>query len=235
MISSTDFNRLRISKAIGIPPMPPPMITISAMLFTLRYLVRNLGQNAQGEVDLAQHHVDSCFCFGAGWIGYNRLMSTEISRLRSQLSDALLHRRQKVCTAESCTGGLIAKTFTDLAGSSDWFDRGFVTYSNAAKHEMLGVSASLIEDYGAVSEPVANAMASGALRRSEADYAIAVTGVAGPGGGSEEKPVGTVWIAVASADHLEAQCHQFDGDRAAVREATLVAGLEMLIERVSHS
>lgn len=162
-------------------------------------------------------------------------MSTEISRLRSQLSDALLQRRQKVCTAESCTGGLIAKTFTDLAGSSDWFDRGFVTYSNAAKHEMLGVPASLIEDYGAVSEPVANAMASGALRRSEADYAIAVTGVAGPGGGSEEKPVGTVWIAVASADHLEAQCHRFDGDRAAVREATLVAGLEMLIERVSHS
>ena len=162
-------------------------------------------------------------------------MSTDISWLRSQLSDALLQRRQKVCTSESCTGGLIAKTFTDLAGSSDWFDRGFVTYSNAAKHEMLGVPTSLIEDYGAVSEPVANAMASGALRRSEADYAVAVTGVAGPGGGSAEKPVGTVWIAVASADQLSAQCHRFDGDRAAVREATLVAALAMLIERVSNT
>jgi PncC family amidohydrolase len=106
---------------------------------------------------------------------------------------------QRVCTAESCTGGLIAKTFTDLAGSSDWFERGFVTYSNEAKSEMLAVPASIIEDYGAVSEPVATAMASGALRHSRADYAIAVTGVAGPGGGSEEKPVGTVWIPAAAA------------------------------------
>ena len=104
------------------------------------------------------------------------------------------------CTAESCTGGLIAKTFTDLAGSSDWFDRGFVTYSNAAKSDMLAVPASIIDDYGAVSEPVAVAMAGGALRHSQADYAVAVTGVAGPGGGSDDKPVGTVWIAVASAD-----------------------------------
>jgi nicotinamide-nucleotide amidase len=156
-------------------------------------------------------------------------MNSDIQLLVNQLSMALLHKRQKVCTAESCTGGLIAKTFTDLAGSSDWFDRGFVTYSNAAKHEMLGVPASLIEDYGAVSEAVANAMASGALRHSEADYAVAVTGVAGPGGGSEEKPVGTVWIAVASADQLQAQCHHFDGDRAAVREATLLAVLEALL------
>ena len=159
-------------------------------------------------------------------------MNSDIKQLVNQLSMALLRKRQKVCTAESCTGGLIAKTFTDLAGSSDWFDRGFVTYSNAAKHEMLDVPASLIEDYGAVSEPVANAMATGALRHSEADFAIAVTGVAGPGGGSAEKPVGTVWIAVASAELLQAQCHQFDGDRAAVREATLVAGLKELIARV---
>lgn len=159
-------------------------------------------------------------------------MNDDPEDLTQRLARQLLAKQQCVCTAESCTGGLIAKTFTDLAGSSDWFERGFVTYSNAAKSEMLGVPASLIEDYGAVSEAVANAMAIGALRHSAADFAIAVTGVAGPGGGSAEKPVGIVWIALASADHLEAQCHQFDGDRAAVREATLVAGLEKLIERV---
>jgi nicotinamide-nucleotide amidase len=157
-------------------------------------------------------------------------MQSDIQQRVKQLSAALLRKQRKICTAESCTGGLIAKTFTDLAGSSDWFDRGFVTYSNAAKSEMLGVPASLIEDYGAVSEPVANAMASGALRHSEADYAIAVTGVAGPGGGSEEKPVGTVWIAVACAHQAQARCYHFDGDRTAVREATLLVGLETLCE-----
>jgi len=156
-------------------------------------------------------------------------MNDESDALTQRLATRLLARRQSACTAESCTGGLIAKTFTDLAGSSDWFERGFVTYSNAAKSEMLGVPPSVIEDYGAVSEAVANAMASGALRHSAADYAVAVTGVAGPGGGSAEKPVGTVWIAVASADQLQAQCHHFDGDRAAVREATLLASLEALL------
>jgi nicotinamide-nucleotide amidase len=156
-------------------------------------------------------------------------MSKDSHILVPQLAQGLLQRGQRVCTAESCTGGLIAKSFTDLAGSSDWFDRGYVTYSNAAKSEMLGVPAALIEDYGAVSEAVANAMASAALRQSEADYAVAVTGVAGPGGGSEEKPVGTVWIAVASRDQLLARCHRFDGDRSAVREATLVSAIEALI------
>jgi len=159
-------------------------------------------------------------------------MKNDIDHRVKRLAESLVRRGQRVCTAESCTGGLIAKTFTDLAGSSDWFDRGFVTYSNAAKHEMLAVPVSLIDDYGAVSEPVANAMATGALRHSQADYAIAVTGVAGPAGGSADKPVGTVWIAVASADQLQAQCHLFDGNRRAVRAATLVAGLELLSELV---
>ena len=151
--------------------------------------------------------------------------------MTEQLAARLTAAGRRVCTAESCTGGLIAKTFTDLAGSSDWFDRGFVTYSNAAKTEMLGVPASVIEDYGAVSEPVAVAMASGALQHSEADYAVAVTGVAGPGGGSAEKPVGTVWIALAADGYLEANCHHFDGDRAAVREATLLTAIQALLER----
>ena len=149
------------------------------------------------------------------------------------VAERLLKHRQKVCTAESCTGGLIAKTFTDLAGSSDWFERGFVTYSNAAKNEMLAVPVSLIEDYGAVSEAVATAMASGALRHSEADYSIAVTGIAGPGGGSDDKPVGTVWIAVASTGQMVAKRYQFDGDRQAVRAATLHSALELLLDLVS--
>jgi len=147
--------------------------------------------------------------------------------------DRLLKHRQKVCTAESCTGGLIAKTFTDLAGSSEWFERGFVTYSDAAKTDMLAVPASLIEDYGAVSEAVATAMASGALRHSQADYSIAVTGVAGPGGGSEDKPVGTVWIALASAEQMVARRYQFDGDRQAVRAATMQTALDLLLDLVS--
>jgi len=148
-------------------------------------------------------------------------MVSASAKLVEQLAAALLRNGKRICTAESCTGGLIAKTFTDLAGSSDWFERGFVTYSNEAKSEMLGVPASIIADYGAVSEPVAVAMASGALRHSHADLSIAVTGVAGPSGGSDEKPVGTVWIAVATAEQQCATRYLFDGDRRAVREATL--------------
>jgi len=163
---------------------------------------------------------------------YNAGMSEDKVAQVQQLAKQLMLRQQKVCTAESCTGGLIAKTFTDLAGSSDWFERGFVTYSNAAKNEMLGVPASIIEDYGAVSEPVATAMACGALDRSHADFAVAVTGVAGPDGGSDDKPVGTVWIAVASADELIANRFHFSGDREAIREATLVAVLAALIDLV---
>ena len=159
-------------------------------------------------------------------------MPTNAEQLVQKLSTVLLDAGRSVCTAESCTGGLIAKTFTDLAGSSDWFERGFVTYSNAAKSEMLAVPPTVIEDYGAVSEPVAAAMASGALRHSQADYAIAVTGVAGPGGGSAEKPVGSVWIAVASEEQSITRLFQFDGDRAAVRDATLITALEMLLELI---
>jgi len=157
----------------------------------------------------------------ADGIGYTARMSDDPGGLVEEFSSALLRHGRKVCTAESCTGGLIAKTFTDLAGSSDWFERGFVTYSNEAKREMLAVPASLIADYGAVSEPVAVAMANGALGHSHADYAIAVTGIAGPAGGSAEKPVGTVWIAVASSEQQRARHYRFDGNRQAVREATL--------------
>jgi nicotinamide-nucleotide amidase len=160
-------------------------------------------------------------------------MDSEIDGLVAKISAALCVRGQSVCTAESCTGGLIAKTCTGQAGSSDWFERGFVTYSNAAKSEMLAVPESIIADYGAVSEPVAVAMAIGALRHSRADYAIAVTGVAGPAGGSAEKPVGTVWIAVASGQEQRATRYRFDGDRAAVREATLRQGLADVLRLIT--
>ena len=156
-------------------------------------------------------------------------MNENPTRLVQRLAAQLLQKQQKICTAESCTGGLIAKTFTDLAGSSDWFDRGFVTYSNQAKSDMLAVPASVIDGYGAVSEAVATAMASGALRHSEADIAIAVTGVAGPGGGSEEKPVGTVWIAIASRQQSQAIKCLFAGDRDAVRQATLLRAIEEVL------
>jgi len=146
-----------------------------------------------------------------------------------RIAAQLLQKQQKICTAESCTGGLIAKTFTDLAGSSDWFDRGFVTYSNQSKSDMLAVPASSSGGYGAASEAVATAMASGALRHSEADFAIAVTGVAGPGGGSDEKPVGTVWIAIASRPQSLAIKCLFAGDREAVRQATLLRALKEIL------
>ena len=156
-------------------------------------------------------------------------MPAAAANLTARLAEALTARGRRVATAESCTGGLIAKTLTDLAGSSDWFERGFVTYSNQAKSDMLAVPAALIDDYGAVSEPVALAMAAGALRASGADYTIAVTGIAGPAGGSPDKPVGTVWIAIARDGEQQARLYRFVGDRSAVRDATLIAALEDLL------
>ena len=156
------------------------------------------------------------------------------AELVKQIANSLNEKQKRLCTAESCTGGLIAKLCTDLAGSSDWFDRGFVTYSNQAKHDMLGVSMSLIESYGAVSEPVAVAMAQGALEKSLADFSIAVTGIAGPGGGSDEKPVGTVWIAFAGVGGAErAQGFWYAGDRWAIRAQAVRDALSGLLARAT--
>ena len=151
------------------------------------------------------------------------------------LGDALRARGWRCCTAESCTGGLIAAACTAVAGSSDWFERGYVTYSNTAKHEDLGVEAALIAAHGAVSEPVALAMAEGALRHAGADLAVAVTGIAGPGGAVPGKPVGTVWLALAARDGRASQAWrlQLDGDRSAVREQTVARALEAMRERVA--
>ena len=159
-------------------------------------------------------------------------MSGAVAAQVERLAAALRARGARIATAESCTGGMIAAACTSLAGSSDWFERGFVTYSNEAKVEMLGVPAALIAAHGAVSAEVAAAMAEGALSYSRAAFAVSVTGIAGPGGGSAAKPVGTVWIAVAARDEpAEATLLQASGDRAAIREASLARALELLIGR----
>ena len=152
-----------------------------------------------------------------------------ITELTARLAELMQGRGLMLATAESCTGGMIAAACTDLAGSSAWFERGFVSYSNAAKTQLLGVPADCIASHGAVSEPVARAMAQGALTHSAAQVAVAVTGVAGPGGGSPDKPVGTVWIAWAMADQVRAERMQFSGDRAAVRQATVEHALQGLV------
>ncbi len=146
------------------------------------------------------------------------------------MADLMLKNRQMLATAESCTGGMIASACTDLAGSSAWFERGFVTYSNEAKTQMLGVGAALIAQYGAVSEEVARAMVQGAIAHSRAQVAVAVTGLAGPTGGSAAKPVGTVWFGFATPAGVVTEVLRFGGDRAAVRSATVQHALQRLAD-----
>ena len=162
----------------------------------------------------------------------NLLSNTELSAhtLSGLVADLMLQKGWLLATAESCTGGLISAACTDLAGSSNWFERGFVTYSNAAKTELLGVDAALIAAHGAVSEEVARAMAAGAIARSRAQVAVAVTGVAGPTGGSRAKPVGTVWFGFMLNGQLSSEVQHFDGDRAAVRLATVQHALQRLVQ-----
>ena len=150
--------------------------------------------------------------------------------LAAVVADFLIKNGWSLATAESCTGGMIAVACTDLAGSSSWFERGFVTYSNAAKADMLGVDAALIAQYGAVSEPVARAMAEGAITHSKAQVSVAVTGVAGPGGGSADKPVGTVWFGWSVAGVVTSEHMLFEGDRAAVRAAAARHALGRLVD-----
>ena len=148
------------------------------------------------------------------------------------LAQALREAGLQLATAESCTGGMIAAACTAVAGSSDWFERGFVTYSNAAKTDMLGVDAALIRAHGAVSAEVARAMAEGALAHSRAGLAVAVTGIAGPGGATPGKPVGTVWLGLAQrSGDTTTELLQLSGDRASVREQTVHTALQRLIAR----
>ena len=165
---------------------------------------------------------------------------TQVS-LVTAVAEALLQHGWMLSTAESCTGGLIAGACTDVSGSSEWFERGFVTYSNEAKHDMLGVPAELIDQHGAVSEAVAQAMAIGAMRHSLAQVSLAVTGVAGPTGGTKDKPVGTVWFAWATPSDtgptlgaetawVKSEVKQFAGSRQEVREQTVAHSLRVLHE-----
>jgi len=159
-------------------------------------------------------------------------MKTEIPQLVETVAGRLREREAMLVCAESCTGGWIAKALTDIAGSSVWFDRGFVTYSNQSKQDMLGVTSETLDEHGAVSRETVLEMARGALSNSAAQFSVAVSGIAGPSGGTAEKPVGTVWIAWAGEGFADAICEHFPGDREAVRKATVLAVLQGLSDRL---
>jgi len=153
-----------------------------------------------------------------------------IDVLAAQVGQALKAAGAKLATAESCTGGWVAQSLTSIAGSSDWFERGYVTYSNAAKQEDLGVPARTLEGHGAVSEETARAMATGALKKTGADATVAVTGIAGPGGGSPAKPVGTVCFAWVRGGKIRSETKRFDGDRESVRRQSVIHALQGVLE-----
>ena len=152
-----------------------------------------------------------------------------------ELARLLRERQWMLSTAESCTGGMIAAACTDVPGSSEWFDCGVVSYSYESKTELLGVDPAVLQAHGAVSEVVARAMAFGVVRRSRARAAVAVTGIAGPGGGMPLKPVGTVWFAYMVDGQLSSEMRHFDGDRGAVRRATVQHALQALVERIART
>ena len=157
-------------------------------------------------------------------------MAVTLARLSRRVGLALLERKLSLVTAESCTGGWVAQAVTAVAGSSAWFERGFVTYSNESKREMLGVSALTLRRHGAVSEPTARAMARGALRRSRAGFALAITGVAGPGGGTRNKPVGTVCFAWARGRKMRSETRRFAGGRSRVRRQSVLHALNEVLK-----
>lgn len=153
--------------------------------------------------------------------------------LSKQLGQLLIAHHWSCTVAESCTGGSLAAAITDIPGSSEWFDRGFITYSNASKHEMLGVPEVILKHHGAVSEETVRAMVMGAIKASKAQCGVAISGIAGPSGGSLLKPVGTVWIAWAcGVEPAQATCYLFAGDREAVRKQSVIMALQGLISRL---
>lgn len=157
------------------------------------------------------------------------MTDSELMQLSQKLGMALKQQSATVTTAESCTGGWVAKVLTDIAGSSAWFERGFVTYSNQAKQQLIGVDSATLEAHGAVSEQVVIQMAQGAQKAAAATFAIAVSGIAGPDGGSREKPVGTVWFGFAGPEAQVVARHMcFDGDREAVRRQATAFALKTL-------
>lgn len=160
--------------------------------------------------------------------------SVELFELARNIGTGLLARGEQIALAESCTGGLVAKLLTDVAGSSAWFERGLVTYTNVAKHELLGVPMSVFETAGAVSEVCVRAMAEGVIAHSHAHWAVAITGIAGPAGGSPDKPVGTVWIAwTRRSGATDSLRFHFDGDRESVRTQSAEAAMTGLLDRIA--
>jgi nicotinamide-nucleotide amidase len=153
----------------------------------------------------------------------------ESGLLARQVGEALMAHGMTLVTAESCTGGGVAQAITRISGSSAWFDRGFVTYSNESKEEMLAVSPETLEQHGAVSEQTVREMADGALQYSRAKVALSVSGIAGPTGGTPEKPVGMVWFAWATRDNVQTACHQLSGDRDAIRAKSVQISLQGVI------
>ncbi len=156
-------------------------------------------------------------------------LTITIEKLAIDAGNVLKERGLLLATAESCTGGGLSYWLTSVPGSSEWFERGFVTYSNSAKIDMLGVSSETLEEFGAVSEEVVNEMADGALTYSAADVSIAITGVAGPGGGTPDKPVGTVWLAWSHSVTTLTKQYHFEGDRQSIRQQAIEQALSVLL------
>jgi nicotinamide-nucleotide amidase len=195
--------------------------TVSGGIVSLRVNARF------GSRDLAQQQLDHTISACRAALG-DLIFGEEDQTLASVVAAMLASSRKTVTTAESCTGGLLAKMLTDIPGSSDFFKTGFITYSNQAKHELLGVPMELINEHGAVSEPVVLAMAQAARERGHADFALAISGIAGPSGGSPTKPVGTVCIALSHRDGTSARTFLFPGDREFVRDRSAKMALSML-------
>jgi len=161
------------------------------------------------------------------------ISDADLQQLTTQVAEVLLARKWLLSSAESCTGGWLAKCCTDIAGSSVWFDRGVVTYSNQSKQDLLNVKASTLDKFGAVSEQTAIEMAQGCLATSGADISVSITGIAGPDGGSSDKPVGTVWLAWATQFSAKTELHQFSGNRDAVRRQAVSIALSGIIKNAS--
>jgi len=156
----------------------------------------------------------------------------DFTKLASSVGQALIERSWQIVTAESCTGGWLTQVLTSIPGASAFFDRGFVTYSNESKVDLLGVSAKTLSKVGAVSEQTVTEMAQGALKRSQAQVAVAITGLAGPSGGSEAKPIGTIWFGAASQDKpVLTKCEHFSGDRESIRKQAVQFALNMLLDK----
>jgi nicotinamide-nucleotide amidase len=195
--------------------------TVSSGIVSLRINARfDTKQDAQRELEATAH---AC----AVALG-DLIFGADTDTLPQVVADLLKQSKKTVTTAESCTGGLLAKYLTDLSGSSDYFKQGWITYADEAKTSLLGVSESILREHGAVSEPVAKAMAIGARERAKSDFALAITGIAGPTGGTEAKPVGTVCLALADSDKVTARKFLFSGDREMIRDRSAKMALTML-------